>query len=160
MGGAFPQTIKYEVDDWVKSVLSDMKAHQNDLSYFVKKGWMAQSTADYYTAYGGFKVKKFYAYAAVQAEVKSLTPLQYGDLSDILEGATRGKIRCGIGHGAGSYWTTRSYNGIDWGLATEAFAEMTSATMTSPESLATIKKYLPKSYAMYEDMLKVIANQP
>ena len=160
MGGAFPQTIKDEVDDWVKSVLSDMKAHQNDLSYFVKKGWMAQSTADYYTAYGGFKVKKFYAYAAVQAEVKSLTPLQYGDLSDILEGATRGKIRCGIGHGAGSYWTTRSYNGIDWGLATEAFAEMTSATMTSPESLATIKKYLPKSYAMYEDMLKVIANQP
>lgn len=53
-----------------------------------------------------------------------------------------------------------SYNGIDWGLGTEAFAEMTSATMTSPESLATIKKYLPKSYAMYEDMLKVIANQP
>ena len=85
---------------------------------------------------------------------------RYGDLSDILEGATRGKIRCGIGHGGGSYWTTRTYNGIDWGLGTEAFAEMTSATMTSPESLATIKKYLPKSYAMYEDMLKVIANQP
>lgn len=30
---------------------------------------------------------------------------------------------------------------------------MTSATMTSPESLETIKKYLPKSYTMYEDML-------
>lgn len=160
MGGAFPKTIKVEVDDWVKSVLSDMKAHQNDLQYFVQKGWMAQPTADYYSAYGGFKVKKSYAYAAVQAEVKSLTPLQYGDLSDILEGATRGKIRCGIGHGAGSYWTNRTYNGVEWGLATEAFAEMTSATMTSPESLATIKKYLPKSYAMYEDMLKVIANQP
>lgn len=160
MDGAFPKTIKAEVDDWVKSVLSDMKAHQNDLQYFVQKGWMAQSTADYYSAYGGFKIKKSYAYAAVQAEVKSLTPLQYGDLSDILEGATRGKIRCGIGHGAGSYWTNRTYNGVEWGLATEAFAEMTSATMTNPESLATIKKYLPRSYAMYEDMLKVIANQP
>ncbi|NBI18537.1 hypothetical protein D1841_13345 [Neglecta sp. X4] len=160
MDGAFPKTIKAEVDDWVKSVLSDMKAHQTDLQYFVQKGWMAQSTADYYTAYGGFKVRKSYAYSTVQAEVKSLTPLQYGDLSDILEGATRGKIACGIGHGAGSYWTNRTSNGVEWGLATEAFAEMTSATMTNPESLATIKKYLPKSYAMYEDMLKVIASQP
>lgn len=159
-GGLFPQTIKAEVDDWVKSVLADMKAHQTDLSYWVQRGWISQSTADYYAAYGGFKVKKAYAYSAIQAEIKSLTPLQYGDLSDILEGATRGKIRCGIGHGGGSYWTNRVYNGIDWGLGTEAFAEMTSATMTCPESLATIKKYLPKSYAMYEEMLKVIANQP
>lgn len=159
-GGLFPQTIKAEVDDWVKSVLADMKAHQTDLSYWVQRGWMSQSTADYYAAYGGFKVKKAYAYSAIQAEIKSLTPLQYGDLSDILEGATRGKIRCGIGHGGGSYWTNRVCNGIDWGLGTEAFAEMTSATMTCPESLETIKKYLPKSYAMYEEMLKVIANQP
>lgn len=158
--GLFPKTIKEEVDDWVKSVLSDMKAHQDDLQYFVQKGWMNQATADFYTQYGGFKVKKAYAYAAVKAEVKSLTPLQYGDLSDILEGATRGKIQCGIGHGGGSYWTNRSWNGLDWGLGTEAFAEMTSATMTSPESLATIKKYLPKSYGVYEEMLKVIASQP
>lgn len=158
--GLFPQTIKDEVNDWVNAVLSDMKAHKDDFSYWVQKGWMNQTTADYYLQYGGFKVKKAYAYAAIQKEVKSLTPLQYGDLSDILEGATRGKIQCGIGHGAGSYWTTRSYNGIDWGLATEAFAEMTSATMTSPESLATIKKYLPKSYGVYEAMLKLIANQP
>lgn len=158
MDGAFPKTIKAEVNDWVNSVLSDMKAHQNDLQYFVQKGWMAQSTADYYTAHGGFKVRKSYAYGAVRAEVKSLSQLQYGDLSDILEGATRTKISCGIGHG-GSYWTNRIYNGVEWGLATEAFAEMTSATMTCPESLATIKKYLPKSYAMYEDMLKLIASQ-
>lgn len=158
--GLFPQTIKDEVNDLVNTVLSDMETHKDDFSYWVQKGWMSQSTADYYLQYGGFKVKKAYAYAAIQNEVKSLTPLQYGDLSDILEGATRGKIQCGIGHGAGAYWTTRSYNGIDWGLATEAFAEMTSATMTSPESLATIKKYLPKAYGVYEDMLNLIANQP
>lgn len=141
--GLFPQTIKDEVNDLVNAVLSDMKTHKDDFSYWVQKGWMSQSTADYYLQYGGFKIKKAYAYAAIQKEVKSLTPLQYGDLSDILEGATRGRIQCGIGHGAGSYWTTRSYNGIDWGLATEAFAEMTSATMTSPESLVTIKNICP-----------------
>nr|DAT47624.1 MAG TPA: minor capsid protein [Caudoviricetes sp.] len=157
--GLFPKTIKEEVDDLVKSILADMKDHKDDFSYWVQKGWMSQNTADYYLKYGGFKVKKSYAYAALQNEIKSLSPLQYGDLSDILEGATRGKIQCGIGHGGGSYWTNRTYNGVEWGLGTEAFAEMTSATMTSPESLETIKKYLPKSYAMYEDMLKLISGQ-
>ena len=105
-------------------------------------------------------MKKAYAYAAIQKEVKSLTPLQYGDLSDILEGATRGKIQCGIGHGAGSYWTTRSYNGIDWGLATEAFAEMTSATMTFPGKFGNYQEVFAQILWVYEDMLKLIANQP
>lgn len=157
--GLFPKTIKEEVDDLVKSILADMKDHKDDFSYWVQKGWMSQNTADHYLKYGGFKIRKSYAYAALQNEIKSLSPLQYSDLSDILEGATRGKIQCGIGHGGGSYWTNRTYNGVEWGLGTEAFAEMTSATMTSPKSLETIKKYLPKSYAMYEDMLKLIAGQ-
>ena len=100
------------------------------------------------------------AYDAVKREIQSLEPLQMCDISDILEGATRGKIVCGVGHGGGSYWTNRSHNGVDWGLGTEAFAEMTSATMTCPESLATIQKYLPKSYALYEEMLEFILNQP
>ena len=82
--------------------------------------------------------------------------MQYADISDILEGAMRGKIRCGIGHGGASYWTQRTFNGVEWGLGTEAFAEMMSATISNPESLATIKKYLPKSYAVFEEMLDVI----
>ena len=47
---------------------------------------------------------------------------------------------------------------MEWGLGTEAFAEMLSATMSNPESLATIKKYLPKSYALFEEMLSVLAD--
>lgn len=156
--GIFPKTIKEEIDNWIKIILSDMKAHKTDFQYWVDKGWMSQNTADYYITYGGFRVKKSYAYAAVQAEVKSLDQLQYSDISDILEGATHGKIKCGIGHG-GSYWTKRTQNGIEWGLATEAFAEMTSATMASQKSLETIKKYLPKSYAVYEEMLELIVSQ-
>ena len=98
------------------------------------------------------------AYVAVQRKITSLSLMQYTDISDILEGATRGKIRCGIGHGGGSYWTKRSYNGVEWGLGTEAFAEMLSATMSNPESLATLKAYLPKSYALFEEMLSVLAD--
>ena len=111
--GAFPQTIKDEVNDWVNRVLADMKAHKDDFPYWVRQGWMDKNTAAYYIQHGGFKVKKAYAYAAVQAEVRALSPLQYGDLSDILEGVTHGKIQCGIGHGGGSYWTKRVQNGVE-----------------------------------------------
>ena len=158
--GLFPATIKKEVDDWAKAILADMKAHKTDFQYWVDKGWITQQYADYYAGQEGLKITKRMAFDAIKREMQSLTPLQMADISDILEGATRGKIACGVGHGAGSYWTTRTYNGIDWGLGTEAFAEMTSATMSCPESLAVIKKYLPKSYAVYEEMLETILAQP
>lgn len=155
----FPKTIKQEVDDWAKSILSDMKAHKTDFQYWVGKGWISQSMADYYTR-NPPQILKSMAFRAIQNEISGLSPFQYCDISDILEGATRGKIVCGIGHGAGSYWTKRSWKGVDWGLGTEAFAEMTSATMANPESLATIKKYLPKSYALYQEMIEFLANHP
>lgn len=157
--GLFPKTIKEEVDNWVKSILSDMKAHKTDLQYWVDQGWITQGWADYYASQANFKPLKSMAYQAVKQEIQALEPLQMADISDILEGATRGKIQCGVGHGGGSYWTNRTWNGVDWGLGTEAFAEMTSATMSCPESLEAIKKYLPKSYALYEEMLEVIAKQ-
>jgi hypothetical protein len=78
-------------------------------------------------------------------------------LSDILEGATGAKVQCGYGHGA-KYWKDRTVGGIADGLATEAFAEMTDSTFTNPESLEMIKKYLPKSYSVYEEMLEVLVN--
>lgn len=156
--GLFPQTIKAEVDDWVKAILADMKAHKADWDYWLEQGWIGQESAALYASHPELKITKSMAYVAVQREITSLSLMQYTDISDILEGATRGKIRCGIGHGGGSYWTKRSYNGVEWGLGTEAFAEMVSATMSNPESLATIKKYLPKSYALFEEMLSVLAD--
>lgn len=154
----FPKTIKEEVDDWAKSILADMKAHKTDFQYWVDQGWITKEYAEYYAA-NPPKILKSMAFQAIKREITALEPLQMCDISDILEGATRGKIVCGVGHGGGSYWTNRAYNGVDWGLGTEAFAEMASASMTCPESLATIKKYLPKSYALFEEMLEVIANQ-
>ena len=101
-------------------------------------------------------MSKSLAYKAIQNQLSALNWLQKGDISDILEGATRTKICLGVGHGA-AYLTNRVYDGIDFGLGTEAFAEMTSASMTCPESLAVIQKYLPKSYAVYKEIIKMIA---
>lgn len=154
--GLFPKTIKAEVSDWVNAVYKEMKAHKDDFQYWIDQNWIDSNTAAYYSNSSWFKMSKSLAYKAIQNQLSALNWLQKGDISDILEGATRMKICLGVGHGA-AYWTNRVYDGIDFGLGTEAFAEMTSASMTCPESLAIIQKYLPKSYAVYKEIIKMIA---
>ena len=154
--GLFPKTIKAEVSDWVNAVYKEMKAHKDDFQYWIDQNWIDSNTAAYYSNSSWFKMSKSLAYKAIQNQLSALNWLQKGDISDILEGATRMKICLGVGHGA-AYWTNRVYDGIDFGLGTEAFAEMTSASMTCPESLAVIQKYLPKSYAVYKEIIKMIA---
>lgn len=157
--GLFPRTIRQEVADWVQAILADMKAHRTDFSYWVSQGWIPQAAAEQYAAQAGLKITKAMAYSAVENQVRALDLLRRADLSDILEGATRGKIRCGFGHGS-SYWAQRTFNGVDYGLGTEAFAEMTSATLACPESLEALKTYLPKSYALYKEMLEALISSP
>lgn len=70
----------------------------------------------------------------------------YSDVSDMVEAATKGRISPGSGHGK-AYW---SYEGMQ---STEAFAEMTSATINNPESLAQIKKRFPNAYKKYLDIV-------
>lgn len=105
----------------------------------------------------GETYRKAYAYKALENEIRAYNSYARADLSDILEGATGAKVQCGYGHGA-KYWKDRTIGGISDGLATEAFAEMTDSTFANPESLELIKKYLPKSYKVYEEMLEVIIN--
>ena len=167
-GGLFPQTIKEEVDDLVsaldKKLKQAFKDHAGDVEWFYKQGHISASTYDMYKRgiYGADtvipKYRKAFAYDALKKEIKAYNnPYAIADLSDILEGATGAKVQCGYGHGA-KYWKDRTIGGISDGLATEAFAEMTDSTFTNPESLELIKKYLPKSYSVYEEMLEVLVN--
>ena len=135
-GGLFPQTIKDEVQELVSAYDKKLKAE--------------------YKARGE-TYRKAYAYKALENEIRAYNSYARADLSDILEGATGAKVQCGYGHGA-KYWKDRTIGGISDGLATEAFAEMTDSTFANPESLELIKKYLPKSYKVYEEMLEVIIN--
>ena len=135
-GGLFPQTIKDEVNELVSAYDKKLKAE-----YKAK----------------GLAYSKAKAYKALESEIRAYSSYARADLSDILEGATSARVRCGYGHGA-SYWRDRTIGGINDGLATEAFAEMTDSLMTNPESLELIKKYLPKSYGIYNEMLEVLLN--
>ena len=163
--GLFPQTIKDEVQEWVKKyeveLKQEFKKHKNDVEWFRSKGYISDWRYDYYKA-GHLsasdvipKYKKSMAYSAVEKELRAYDRIDVADLCDIVEGATNAKISCVAGHGK-KYWTDRTIGGISDGLATEAFAEMTDSTMANKKSLELIKKHLPKSYELYKEMVKEI----
>lgn len=162
--GLFPKTIKDEVGAMVSAKDADLKAqwkaHEGDWDWLHKNGFISDGNYQFFQQYGRWiggepKYSKSMAYKAIEREIMALSPLQKADLSDIIEGATGAKIQAGFGHGK-SYWTKRTIGGIADGLATEAFAEMVDSEMSNPDSLATLKQWLPKSYGVFCDMLKAI----
>lgn len=69
------------------------------------------------------------------------------DISDMFEGAGIGiAYPLGAGHGL-DYWYRQ-------GNSKEIFAEIISAEAASPGSLKAIKEYFPKTYQVYQDMMK------
>ena len=90
------------------------------------------------------KVGAWSVYMSMNDELDALTPLERSDVSDIWSGLTKGKV--GEGHKP-SYWKNNK-------ASVEAFAEMGSATLVNPESLSQIKKYFPKSYDFWLEMLE------
>lgn len=165
--GLYPATIREEVKNLVDAKDIELKAlfkeHKEDYAWLHDHGFISDYSWHVYETQGQFfggtpKYAKSYAYKAVEKEIKNIEggSLAIGDVSDMFEGATDGRIQCGCGHGK-SYWK-KLFN-VDEKLGTEAFAEMTSATISNGKSLETIKQYLPKSYAIYEDMIKDIASK-
>lgn len=96
--------------------------------------------------------RKKLAYKELEKEVRALTDAQKADLSDILEGATLAKIQAGWGHGK-TYW------GLSDNLSCEAFAEMFSAYMANPDSLEMLRKYLPESVKVFDEMIAELAKE-
>lgn len=160
--GLFPKTIIEEVKGIVDAKETSMKetweAHKGDWKWLSENGYVDKWQYNWYVQNGSWlgtepKFSRDIVYRAIESEVKSLGWLKSGDLSDILEGATNGRLSPGVGHGK-KYWKSRTYNGVADGLATEAFAEMTDSEFANADSLKLIKEWLPKSYQVYCDMLK------
>ncbi len=88
-------------------------------------------------------------YMAITQEVRKYSPKDTTYVSDIFSGATRNRVRIGACHST-TYWD----RGGDSRLATEAFAEMYSASILNENATKLIKKYFPKSYKIYRDMIE------
>jgi len=78
-------------------------------------------------------------------------------ISDIINGATKGRVKLGVGH-PDSYWKTFTKDEINTGLSMEATADISEAVMANSKALNLVKIVIPKSYEVYlemvEDMVK------
>ena len=91
------------------------------------------------------------AYEQVARDIGAMQTKEKHSLSDIFDGATSGKCQDGWGHGK-NYWEAKPT-----GLEREAFAEFFSAEVVkaeTPETLATLKEWLPESYSTFREMVK------
>ena len=92
-------------------------------------------------------IDEYLKYGELDVIQEKYSMLDRSDISDMFEGAGIGvAFPLGSGHGL-SYWSGR-------GNSKEIFAEITSAEAAHPGSLRAIKEYFPKTYQVYQDMLK------
>lgn len=130
--GLYSETLKKEADTYIKN-------HQKKMSEQTGKKVRIQDARD-----------------DLGRIMREEGAIKTGDVSDMLEGATKGKFTGSAGHGK-AYWTgSNTYWGKTAGhdVAIEAFAEMFSATITNKASLGKIKEVFPESYAMFQEMIE------
>jgi SPP1 gp7 family putative phage head morphogenesis protein len=153
--GLFGKTIHREIsdriDDYGMKIKAGIKAHKTDYKWLVENNYLPQSYVDRWKKFGGkpptVRYRKAYANWQLEKEVKNIPDDYRRSFSDILEGATKGDVQAGYGHGK-SYWKDPSM------VNKEAFAEMLSATFTNPVEIETFKKYIPESYKVFQEMIK------
>ena len=164
--GLFPNTIKQEVKEMVdkvdKEFKMEFKVNKNNYQWLLKNGFISSwkygylEKSNFVPDFLGIKYSKEYAYEKIKKELKQIPLMERANFSDMLEGATYCKLKLGVGHST-NYYRKGNNNGINESLATEAFTEMMASVLVNNESLQTIKKYLPKSYSVFEEMLEALA---
>jgi len=97
----------------------------------------------------GTKLRQADVIANITKELKSIPLSARVEISDIFDGLSNGAVHGGVGHTLENrnYWKNHK-------VSSEAFANMYSAKVNNPESVETLKKYMPKSYEFFEEILK------
>ncbi|MDP0489312.1 MAG: hypothetical protein Q7K36_07315, partial [Fusobacterium sp. JB020] len=163
--GIFPDTLEKEINGillrYENEILKEMEDHITDykwladrkyMDYFDYQKWVNKGIKPRKPRY-----KKRFAYNKLRIELKQIPIDEVGNISDIIDGATYGKVNANIGHGT-SYWNKHKDFLTDRnnGLGKEAFAEMFDATFVNEKNLNMIKKYVPKSYEIFLKMIEEI----
>lgn len=153
--GIFEKTITEEILGRIESIndilKNGYKASSNKLQYLLDKNLITKNGASLIeNGYKKLTWKKQYAYSTFEKELTNIDQMVRSSLSDIAEGVTKGKVQAGFGHGK-TYWERQTD-----GVAKEAFAEFWEC-VANPEQWEVLKKYLPKSTAIFEEMIKELA---
>lgn len=160
----FGRTLQKEWDERVKAIEKDMKEELKEnidnLEWLYERGYISEMHKVYYTQfpeeYESYKPKikhrRAVTYKVIEKELWDIPLMERANLSDIIEGASKAKVRGGVGHGK-SYWKDEE------NLPCEAFAEMIDSSIANPDELNQIKKYFPESYKVFEEMIEVVLKQ-
>ena len=127
--------LKAEVDSCVASRLQQLKADA------VLTG---KSSKD---------IKKRDAYDFLSSEISYLPQDKNMGVSDVFNGVTQGKCEDGWGHKT-KYW--RDNPSV---VCEEFFAQMFSDSIVNPDGLELMKRYIPKSCAVFQKMLEDIIDK-
>ena len=158
--GAFIQALHEDFNATIETRCAEIakRFEQRDLQWFIDKDLLnfGKKFPDKILKATAEERERWYrnrAFYDLENELLSTPARAHWQLSDILDGITRGRLRIDGGHGK-EYWEKRIKNGIECGLAKEAFADFMSAAISNVESFELLKKYLPNAAAIFEEMLE------
>ena len=168
-GGVFAKMIKKEANAYIDARNKEMREGfkrakaAKDLGWLEANGYISKWKVDYLRthpdnvaeAISSLKHTKADAYNSVASEIYEMSNADKADLSDLFGGATLNTCEDGWYHDR-DYWRPKG-SGEDFTLmrlSHEGFAEFFSAHTANPESIAVLRKYLPESSKIFEEMLE------
>lgn len=170
-GGAFARSIQSEVNAYIDARNKQLRdgfkkaVAAKDTDWLVANGYMSSWKAEYIrenpdmekTMLAALRHTKTYAYRAVADEIRHMDDAQKADVSDLFGGATVCKCEDGWGHSK-AYWRPRgTQKGYELKpLAHEGFAEFFSAYTANPESREMLRKYLPESSKIFDEIIEEV----
>ena len=89
----------------------------------------------------------------IVSEFRKSDEYLWQDISDMIEGATLGKVQLGWGHGK-AYWQRGNHP-----LSMEIFAELYSLMVTSREAYNFTKEHIPETVAVFEELVQYMLDE-
>lgn len=155
LGETIAQEINEHLEEIAKKIKNEFKTHKGDWEYLFSKGYIDERAMLEYRSFGKFTVtpryKKSLSYKAFSDELQAIPAKDRSCISDLAGGVTGNKVKGHIGHKT-TYWANER------NLSTEAFAEFWQA-ITNKKELKVIKKYLPRSYNVFLEILDKIIRE-
>ena len=162
---------KYHNGEFIKAIHEDVEAMMKKVEDEIKPEYekhLADGDIDWMhvNRYFSYRKKKLdpkkdkynkkITYQELEKRLRKIPLSDRGTLSDIVSGATKNKCDAGVSHET-EYWNDSTYEGVEVGLATEAFAGFIQGYAATPERMKILKKYLPNASRVFNNMIEEAA---
>lgn len=155
---AISSDVKNLIDDREKIILKAIEDHPGDWKWLYSNNYIDAWAYDLAKMGGEVKYERRWAENLLVKEIKSLPKKTQSSLSDIVEGATMGRVIVLGGHKQ-TYWKDHLFKGINEGLATETNSHFAETIGANHEAYNYLKKWMPKTNDIWHEMMKALASK-